>query len=502
MMNSVLLTVASMTFATPTSPPPAPVTTLPPIVRLDLPNGLEVLLLENHQNPFVEAHLLFRAGTSVDPPGKEGLTSLGAELLTCGTDDMTEEEVARALEDLGAQLYASASVEMVELVGSVTTLEPHYVESFLRLFLDAARNAAFPDVSVARHRTLRQSAIQRLADDHSDLADRAFAEALYGTGPRGRPTSGYTKTIAGLVRADFHDWKARVLVPSHAVLALAGDFDSTAIERWARENLGDEAWGKGVCVAGDVPGRCAKLCRDGDCWENPFGRKDRKDPAPAAGARRVVLVDRDDPGMNQIQWRLGMDNPVGALHPQWPPFRLGTQVLGGDFTSRLNQVLRVREGLTYGARLNVDYGAEDSGPLVIATYVAPKDLAKAIDLTLAEIESVTKAPLPEAEVEGFKDKIINGFPFKFETVSDTLEQYLFLAAEGIPTRWLEDYRANLRKPTPAEIAESLAVLDPDRMVLVAVGNRDLVPVLEKYGKVEVHAATDFLARGLSAGTGE
>ena len=77
----------------------------------------------------------------------------------------------------------------------------------------------------------------------------------------------------------------------------------------------------------------------------------------AKEVRDILLVDRNDPSINQIQWRMGQDNPVHLLHSKWAPFRLGTQILGGDFTARLNATLRVREGLTYGARFRVDYGA-------------------------------------------------------------------------------------------------------------------------------------------------
>ncbi|MDP6943230.1 MAG: insulinase family protein, partial [Myxococcota bacterium] len=78
-----------------------------------------------------------------------------------------------------------------------------------------------------------------------------------------------------------------------------------------------------------------------------------------------------------------MDASVVLTDSDWAAFRVGSQILGGDFTARLNTTLRVKEGLTYGARFHVDYGARDSGAMRVATYVAPKDLEKAISLTVA-----------------------------------------------------------------------------------------------------------------------
>jgi zinc protease len=191
---------------------------------------------------------------------------------------------------------------------------------------------------------------------------------------------------------------------------------------------------------------------------------------------------------------------VSELEPEWAAFKLGTQILGGDFTARLNTVLRVKEGLTYGARFPVAFGGHDSGPMRVSTYVAPKDLAKAIDLSIGEIESMRKAPLGKEEIESFKNKLTNAFPFRFETVSDTLGQHVMLAFEDMPVQWLERYNAALRAVTAEEVHQAMQLIDPQQMVLVAVGNRDLLPVLGRYGRVKVLSAKALLDKGLSAAT--
>ncbi|MCB9728855.1 MAG: insulinase family protein [Deltaproteobacteria bacterium] len=477
-------------------------TTLPPVERYTLDNGLEVLLLPQRTNPFFECRFVARAGSASDPAGKEGLAQLTARMLTNGTPTMSEEELARAIEDMGATLAASASLDTFAVQGTAVTLDPSHRDRLLALFADVLFNASFPEESLAKTRALTLAGIKRLVDEHDDLADAAFAAALYGDGPRGRMRSGTLASVPTLTRADLVGYRDRVLIPQHAVFAVAGDFDVDAMRTWISETLGRADWGKGICEPGDLPGRCARLVKGGEALVNPFANRVGLRPAPAARAegRRVVLVDRDDPSLNQVQWRLGQDNPVTLLAPSWAAFRLGTQILGGDFTARLNMVLRVREGLTYGARFNVSYGAWDSGSMRVATYVAPKDVEKAIDLSLGELEAVTSAPLPDTEVESFKAKINNGFPFKFETISDTLEQYLYLAVDGVDVSWLETYTDRIAAPTPAEVNAALSVITPASMTLVAVGNRDLIPVLARYGKVEVVSATDFLESGLTHAT--
>lgn len=472
---------------------------LPPVERYTLDNGLEVLLLPQRSNPFFECQFVARAGAASDPAGKEGLAQLTARMLTNGTPTLSEEDIARAVEDMGATLSAGAGLDSFSLEGTAVTLDPTHRGKLLALFADVLFNASFPAESVAKTKALTLARVKRLIDSHDALADAAFAAAIYGDGARGRMRSGTLSSLPVLTRDDLVEFRDRVVIPQHAVFAAAGDFDVAEMRAWIAEHLGGADWGKGICEPGELPGRCARLTKAGKSLVNPFANR-RAEVSAKTGPRRVILVDRDDPSLNQVQWRLGQENPVTLLAPTWGAFRLGTQILGGDFTARLNSVLRVREGLTYGARFNVDYGGYDSGSMEVATYVAPKDVAKAIDLSLGELEAVTEAVLPQAEIDAFKGKIINSFPFKFETISDTLEQYLYLAVDGVDVEWLATYIDRIAAATPEEVHEALSVIEPERMTLVAVGNRDLIEVLSRYGKVEVVSAADFLQSGLARAT--
>jgi zinc protease len=467
-------------------------TPLPPIERITLPNGLTVLLLADSANPFVDLRFVVKAGSASDPAGQEGLADLTASMLTNGTTTRTEDELAQALDDMGAYLSASASLDGLMLSGSVVTLDPTHLDTFLGVFHDCLRDATFPEESLTKTRKLTAASIRRMADQHSQLASEAFRAALYGNGPRGRLAT--LDSLSGITRDDLVAFRDRVVIPQHAILAIAGDFNLETMMAWIRTHLADPNWGRGVCRPSDVQGTCGRLCKGEACLDNPMASSRYRD---APEAPTVLLVDRADPSINQVQWRMGMDSPVVLTDPQWAAFRVGAQVLGGDFTSRLNTTLRVKEGLTYGARFHVGYGARDSGAMRVSTYVAPKDLAKALELSIAEIKGVTEAPLEASDIANFKDKIINAFPFRFETVSDTLGEYLSLAAEGVNVAWLEDYTDTIATPSAADIHAAVQSIKPEAMTLVAVGNRDLIETLSLYGRVRVVTADDFLTSGLS-----
>ncbi len=362
------------------------------MTRLTLDNGLQVLLLPDPGNPFVEIHFLARAGSALDPAGKEGLASLMGDMLVNGTPTRSEDDIAQQVEALGGQLAGHAGVDSVELTGSVITFDPASLAAFLDIFVDVLRRATFPEEPLRQAKALRQAAISRMADRHSALADAAMRALLYGDRPLGRMAR--LTTIPAIERADLVAMRDAILVPAHGILAIAGQFDAAWMTRWAQLRLGDKSWGEGACREAGQDGLCARLCAGERCFDNPLARPQE----PVSTERRVLLVDRADPSLNQVQFRIAAPNPVTLMEDGWGAFRLGAQILGGDFTARLNMTLRVKEGLTYGARYLVSYGKASSGPMRVSTYVAPEDLSKALSLSFAELDAVRAQPLPDAEI--------------------------------------------------------------------------------------------------------
>lgn len=482
-------------------PPPAPVgPSMPEVERFRLSNGLSVLLIPSHANPYVEARFVARAGTAVDPAGKEGLTTFAAAMVTHGTLRHDEAQIADLIESMGATITGQASLDTFEVAGSVVTLDPDHLVVFLDLYTDVVRRAVFPEASFARTRELRLSSLRSLGDRPALMADRGLHALLYRTGPRGRPPGGTLDSLPNIERGDLLAFRERVLIPQHSVLAFAGDFDPAAMRAWIEDAFGDPGWGAQVCQPSDRPGFCERLCVGAMCYSNPMASASYGDPEIARAAFQgidVLVIDTGDSTATQTHWRLGQDNPVTLLDPRWAAFRLGTQILGGDFTSRLNQVLRVEEGLTYGAHLDVSFGVNDSGALSVTTQVAPRDLRRSVDLALRELDTIVRIPMSMGEVENVRRKIVNAFPFKFETITHTLKQLLALEVAGVAPSWLENYKATLREPSVSQVHEAMALLLPHKMALVAVGPAELASSLGAYGRVRVVSVESFLRSGLT-----
>jgi len=480
------------------TPLPGPPPGLPPATRYTLGNGLRVVMIEGHNLPWLEVRLGFRIGSASDPMGLEGLAAMTGQLLTTGVPGKDEQRIAEELARLGATLGAEVEADTFVLAGEVLTVDGADARAFLELFADVALRPTLPADALERLRQLELAGIKNLVDEPASLcAVAARAAALSGL-PEGRASFGTLTSVPRLTRDAIAAWRARALSPAHAVLMIAGSFDHDALLAWVDAQLG--GWGRDVTcerAADALPGTCTRLCAAGECVDNPTALPRAARPVAGPPPSPALLITLDDPNVEQVEWRYAAANPVAAMDTRWPAFRLATHLLGGEFTSRLNRVLRTREGLTYGAYLSPDFGAYASGVMAIRTDATPAALAKSVGLGVGMWRELGKAPAPSDELEAIRQTLVNGFPFRFETISHVLDQYSFVELGDMPYSYLAEYRQRLAGVDAAAVRDATAwARAATRPVLVAVGPPSAEKALRAFGPVRVVKALDFLTRGL------
>ncbi|HRE87653.1 MAG TPA: pitrilysin family protein [Myxococcota bacterium] len=468
--------------------------TLPRAVTRTLDNGLEVILVPNTNNPLLEVQLGFRVGSGGDSIGREGTASLLGRLATAGLGDKTEQALARELAKMGAYIAADVGLESFVLGGQVPTFDEATVVTFLELFAGLVFENPLPVDILEREKALRMGLLTRASDNAEALVEVA-ARMVALPGAWSRPTFGTSNSIPTITRDDLLFYRDRVFTPGNAVLVIGGAFDERGLMAWVERRFG--AWRSDVSSeAAAIPGRPARLCLaeagQTRCVENLVSK------VPESGPRRTLLVTVDDPNLSQIPYRLATRNPVAMSDPRWPAFRLGTFVLGGDFTSRLNQSLRVREGLTYGAYFSPDFGGHASGAMMVSSDATPDALLKAISIATTELNQLASTPISIEELDMNRAMLVEGFAFKVETFSKTVEQYLSLTLAGLPPTWLAAWRTSLRGPDSAAVSSAMSVLDPKALSIIVAGPGSLEAELAKLGPVEVVSARDLLASGLPA----
>ncbi len=409
-----------------------------------LVNGATLWVLPRRDLPIVAGTLVVPAGASAHGPERGGLAGLTAEMMDEGTTSLPARELALAAERLGTALSSSCGWDG-SYVG-FQCLTPH-LQASLELTVDVALRPSFPENEWRRVQAQAIAGLRAERDSAEARSQRALLRLLYPEGhPYRVPVDGDLGTVASCTREDLTAFHKAHYLPQGAAWVIAGDVDPEALAR--QLNQAHEGW------AGAAPERLAVLR-----------------PAHGSGPR-LVLLDR--PGSAQAVVRVGH---VGThrLDPDYEDLLVLNQILGGQFTSRLNTRLREEKGLTYGVRSQFDTRRAD-GPFSISASVQTDRVAEALAELFAEIELlVGDAPPTLVELEDARRSLIEGQARHFENPSALVARYAGLWLHGLPPDHHARYAERLQGVHVEGLAEAARrQVHPELLVAVVVADAELV----------------------------
>jgi zinc protease len=415
----------------------------PAVESFSLANGVALKVARMSQLPLVTVSVVLDAGEALLPHGSGGLAVLTGQALEGGSRRLSGPELAEALEGIGTGLSVHTGWDSTTI--SLTCLAERMEEAAALLAEDLLQ-PAFPPEEVGRFRNQRLAAIRQRRMDPGSLADDAAAHFFFADGlPYGRPMAGTAASVEGIGPEEVRDFAAAHYRPFGAGLVVVGDVEVKEAQGLSEAYFGD--W------EGSPP------------WGEGF------ESAPRFRDRRVVVVDR--PGSVQSEIRIGQ---VGAPRstPHFFPLQIFNTVLGGAFTSRLMLNLREEQGFTYGVRSRFAF-RRSAGPFRISTAVATEVTAPAVGEALAEVEGlVSEGPTPR-EVERARDFIAGVFPLHLETTGQVAARIGEVLVYGLPDDFFATYRDRIRAVSSEDVLEAgREVLDPEKMVVVVVGEADAV----------------------------
>ncbi|RDE06181.1 M16 family metallopeptidase [Sphingomonas aracearum] len=431
--------------------PPAPAApiapTLPRPVVTTLANGLTIVTVEKHDQPLVTANLVSKAGGGSDPAGRAGLHSLAADVLTKGTTTRSASEIAAAVEALGGSLDSDAAWD-----GSAVnlTVKSDQIRPALTLLADVAQHPVFASDEVERARAQAIDAVAVTLKSPASLSGLVAGRAMFGDAPYGHPLSGTPGSLKAITPAELKAAYARTWTPQNATLLLVGDITPAAAETLAKQSFG--AW-----KAGSAP---AAALAEG-----------------AAPAPRVIVVDMPDAG------QAGVVVGRPALTRRDPVFysaSVANGVLGGGFSSRLNQEIRIKRGLAYGAGSSLS-ARRLPGSLTARTQTKNPTAAETVSIILAEMARLGREPVAAAELEPRKATLVGDFGREIETtagIAGVLGEY---AVEDVPLSELGAFTTKVNAVTPQDLQAAAArLLDPSKASIVVVGDaRQFVEALRR-----------------------
>jgi len=418
--------------------PPLASFNIPQPQRIELENGLVLLLLEDHELPLVEATVLVRAGSGYDPADKIGLADLAGRVLrTGGTEKMSGDQLDDWLEGRAAAIEVGVTEDAARV--TMNSLKKDFPDA-LRILADVLRRPAFDAKKLEVERNRAVSNVSRQNDELLEILFREFQEIVYG------PDSpyGWTETYATLgavTREDALDWHRRLFHPDRTVVGLVGDFSSSEAERWVREALGD--WPRGPQTKLAAP-----------AW------RERLTPG-------IYYAEKGDvPQSGIIMGHLG----VRRDHPDYYALEVMNQVLGTSTFSRLFSNVRTKKGLAYAVGGQVGTAWDHPGMAMIFTSTKVETTGASIDALLEEARNLTAVPPTEHEIDTAKRGLLDSFIFRVDAPRKVLGQQIQAEFHGYPRDWLSRYRAGIESVTPAQVRDAAARhLRPGEFAILVVG---------------------------------
>ncbi len=425
----------------PTERPPRPLSAkkvvFPPYEIRTLPNGLQVVLVSQNEQPIVSARMLVRAGAAQDPRGKEGLAMLTSALLDQGTTSKSSAQIAEQIDFMGGLLGTGAGTDL-SFVNTVSMSDG--LGEALDLMSDVARRPAFADAEIERQRQQALSSLTVAAEDPDTVASQVIDRLVFGFHPYGMPSGGTATSLASLTRQDFVAFHKSWFVPNNALIAIVGDVTPDAAYKEVARVFGD--WAKG-----DVPAFAPA------------------DPPPPV--RRVIVVDK--PGAVQTEIRAG-HLAFPRTHTDHLVMDQVVKILGGEGGNRLQQVLRTQKALTYGASADLD-AYKLAGAVIAETDTRTDGTIEAVRTVVDEFFRLQRERVYEGELEGAQDFLAGSFPLSIESPDAIATRVLNQLFYGLPLEDLPAYPERVRSVTVDDVQRvAKQWLKPTQLSLVLVGD--------------------------------
>ena len=445
---------------------------LPLPIEVTLPNGINVMILEDHRFPLVTVQFdIDGAGPLYEPANQPGLAGATAQLLDEGTKTRTSRQIAEQIDSLGATLSASAGFGSGAAILTASGLSDTF-EQWFGLARDVLLHPTFPAGELAQYQSRAKPALLQQRSQPNFLANQTLSRALYGAYPAA-VVSATPESIDSLTPAMLADWHDKHYAPENTILAISGDVRAATLIPKLRQWLAE--------------------------WQRSKASVNFPAGPPPATQGKVYLVDR--PG--SVQTTLLMGNlAIKRGDPDFPALVVLNEVLGAGSASRLFLNLREEKGYTYGVYSNL-IARKYAGPWTAGGDLRTEVTDGAMTEFLRELNRIRDEKVPDDELGAARRSVVARFALSLESPQQLIDYAI--------TRKAYKFRADYWDKYPAQIAAIKAddvqrvakkYINPATMQVVAVGDANKIKtVMEKYGTVEIVDASGKPAVEGSKSTG-
>lgn len=425
---------------------------LPKYDKFKLKNGLTVYLMEQKEVPLIQAAVVFDAG-AIHDAGKPGLANFTAQALMFGTKKLTKTQIEDQTDFVGASLSSSAALEYARVSLSFAKKDQ---DKMLNILADVLMNPVFDVKEFEKSKKRKLLQLDQAKESPRSVIKSYYNKLLYGNHPYGNPVAGTKEATEAINIDDIKAFYKKQYTTDKAAIAIVGDFSK-----------------------GKMKAKIKKLLSS---WRTKRSAS-KKLPVPAMNysQSKVVLVDKDD--SRETTFYIG-GKGVARSNSDLIAIQVINTILGGRFTSWLNDALRVNSGLTYGAGSRFAHNRL-SGTFYISSFTKTKTTIEAIDMALDVLDSLHTSGVNKKVLESAKNYVKGSFPTRYERNSSLAALLTSMFIYKYNESFINNFTKNVDNLTVAKVKQVVKKYFPkDNLQFVLVGKASAIrDKVKKYGKV-------------------
>lgn len=448
--NKLLITVVSTSLFSLTSFAGAAEFTLPKYEKMILKNGLTIYLMKQDEVPLVDVVAIVKAGAVSDE--KAGMAQMTASNLLLGTTSLDRQAFQEKLDFIGAETSSSAALEYSVLSASLASKD---IDTVLPILRDVLLNPRFNQAEFDQQKSRYLADLERQTESPRAKVGPFFNALLYADHAYANPVGGNVDSVQSITLEDVKAFHEKWFSPGNSAVVVTGDIDPKTMAKKLKDLFGE--------------------------WEGEKVVAKVNSMLPAPKQATVLLVNKSD--ATESTFLIGGPG-IKRSNADFVAVSVINTILGGRFTSWLNDELRVNSGLTYGARSSFSSNKE-GGSFAISTFTKTETTTEVIDLALKTYAKLWQQGIDAATLDSAKSYVKGQFPPRYETSSDIA----FLLAEMFVYDFDESFINTFTQQVNAlDVERSKAVIKKyfpkENMQFVIVGKADDIrQSVKQYGKL-------------------
>jgi zinc protease len=420
-----------------------------------LANGLTLVVVERPGIPLLAAEVIVRTGAEVDPKDLAGTASMTGSLISRGTETMTAPQIATAIETLGGSLDSGAHWESTR---ATVVVMSDKAEPAIKILADVVLHPTFKQEEIDRLKNQTMDGLRVALRQPGALTQFVSSRALFGDAPYGHSHTGTMESVQAIKRDDILNLYKTYFVPENAALIICGNLTLEQGKKYAEQFFGE--WKGAMPPASDQPS------------SNPADWK------PAN-----IVIDMPEAGQAAVM----VTRPaIKRNSPEYYAALVANASLGSGFVSRLNREIRIKRGLSYGARSSLD-ARRDVGPFTAIAQTKNESAAEVAKLMQIELKRLKSEPVQGDELKSRQAVLTGSYARSLETNGGFVGKISLMIANNLPLDTLNKFIPSINAVTSADVTGFAAKYfdSPPTLIIVGKAAAFLEPLKKDFPDIKV-----------------